>query len=127
MPFVGLQQFIGQGEWDSGPLLLHAQELVSRWLGEEDGVVIVDGSGFPKQGKHSVGVAHQYCGALGKIANCQEGVFLVYASRHGYAFVDERLYVPEEWFGQDARRDGKTAGSGHAGIPQRTGVGIGMI
>lgn len=100
----GMQQFIGQGGWDSAALVCHAQELVSSWLGEEDGVVIVDGSGFPKQGKHSVGVAHQYCGALGKIANCQEGVFLVYASRRGYAFVDERLYVPEEWFRDESRK-----------------------
>jgi hypothetical protein len=92
-----------QGVSSGEPLLLHLQDLVGRWLGEEDGVVIVDGSGFPKQGKHWVGVAHQYCGALGKIANCQEGVFLVYASRRGYTFVDERLYLPEEWFSQDAR------------------------
>jgi SRSO17 transposase len=112
----GLQQFIGQGEWESEPLLLHLQELVSRWLGEEDGVVIVDGSGFPKQGKHSVGVAHQYCGVLGKIANCQEGVFLVYASRRGYTFVDERLYMPEEWFRADARQRWKACG-----IPDRLG------
>ncbi len=90
----GMQQFIGQGEWDSAALMHHAQDWVSAWLGEENGVVIVDGSGFPKQGKHSVGVAHQYCGALGKIANCQEGVFVVYASQRGYAFVDERLYLP---------------------------------
>jgi SRSO17 transposase len=99
----GLQQFIGQGAWDSRPLMLHLHGLVSSWLGEEDGVIIVDGSGFPKQGRHSVGVAHQYCGALGKIANCQEGVFLVYAGQRGYAFVDERLYVPEEWFSEEAR------------------------
>jgi SRSO17 transposase len=99
----GMQQFIGQGEWDSATLMRYAQGLVSTWLGEEDGVVIVDGSGFPKQGKHSVGVARQYCGALGKIANCQEGVFLVYASQRGYAFVDERLYVPEEWFSDESR------------------------
>src|SRR5574342_685329 len=106
----GMQQFIGQGEWGSAPLMLHAQDLVSAWLGEEDGVVIVDGSGFPKQGKHSVGVAHQYCGALGKLANCQEGVFLVYASRRGYAFVDERLYVPEEWFSNESRERWQACG-----------------
>jgi len=106
----GLQQFIGRGEWDSGSLLLRVQDLVSAWLGEEDGVVIVDGSGFPKQGRHSVGVAHQYCGALGKIANCQEGVFLVYASRRGYAFVDERLYVPEGWFSDESRKRRKACG-----------------
>jgi len=106
----GMQQFIGQGEWDSAALVHHAQGLVSTWLGEEDSVVIVDGSGFPKQGKHSVGVAHQYCGHLGKIANCQEGVFLVYASRRGYAFVDERLYVPEEWFRDESRKRRKACG-----------------
>ncbi len=100
----GLQQFIGGGAWDSTPLMIHAQSLVSRWLGEGDGVVIVDGSGFPKEGGASVGVARQYCGHLGKIANCQEGVFLVYASRHGYAFLDERLYVPEEWFSDTSRK-----------------------
>jgi SRSO17 transposase len=59
-------------------------------------------------------VAHQYCGVLGKIANCQEGVFLVYASRRGYTFVEERLYMPEEWFGQDARARWKACG-----IPDR--------
>jgi SRSO17 transposase len=106
----GLQQFIGQGEWDAAPLMIQVQSLVSSWLGEEDGVVIVDGSGFPKQGKYSVGVAHQYCGHLGKIANCQEGVFLVYASRQGYAFVDERLYVPEEWFSPVSRKRWKACG-----------------
>jgi len=106
----GMQQFIGQGEWESGPLLFRVQELVSSWLGEPEGVVIVDGSGFPKQGKHSVGVARQYCGALGKIANCQEGVFLVYASRRGYAFVDERLYVPDEWFSKESRERWRVCG-----------------
>lgn len=95
------QHFIGHGEWQSGPFLEQAQGLVAEWLGEPDGVVIVDGSGFPKQGQQSVGVAWQYCGHLGKLANCQEGVFVVYASRRGYAFVDERLYVPEIWFGAD--------------------------
>jgi len=106
----GMQQFIGRGAWDSTPLMIHAQSLVSRWFGEDDGVVIVDGSGFPKEGRHSVGVARQYCGHLGKIANCQEGVFLVYASRHGYAFLDERLYMPEEWFSDVSRKRWKTCG-----------------
>lgn len=106
----GMQQFIGQGTWDSTPLMIHAQSLVGQWFGEADGVVIVDGSGFPKAGKHSVGVARQYCGHLGKIANCQEGVFLVYASRHGYAFLDERLYVPEEWFSDASRKRWKACG-----------------
>ena len=89
--------------------MLHLQSLVAKWLGEHDAVVIVDGSGFPKQGKHSIGVAHQYCGHLGKIANCQEGVFLAYASRQGYSFLDERLYLPQKWFETDHRQRGKPA------------------
>jgi SRSO17 transposase len=102
----GLQQFIGQSEWAVRPKRDRLQQLVGGWLGEPDAVLILDGSGFPKQGTHSAGVAPQYCGALGKIANCQEGVFAVYASRSGYAFVDGRLYVPDRWFSDDyaARR-----------------------
>ncbi len=99
----GLQQFISQGTWPAEKLILRLQHLVAEWLGDPAGVVIVDGSGFPKQGSASVGVARQYCGAVGKVANCQEGVFMVYASPHGYAFLDERLYIHETWFGEDAR------------------------
>ena len=90
----GRQQFIGHGTCDSTPLLIRALSLVGCWFGEDDGVVIVDGSGFPKEGRHSVGVARQYCGHLGKIANCQEGVFWRWRRhRPGFAFLDERLYV----------------------------------
>lgn len=86
------------------------QSLVAKWSGEADGVVIVDGSGFPKQGEHSIGVAYQYCGHLGKIANCQQGVFLSYISRLGYTFLDERLYLPQEWFAADHRRQRQACG-----------------
>ncbi len=99
-----LQRFMGESKWDTAPFIVHLQTLVAAWLGERDGVAIVDGSGFPKQGKHSIGVAHQYCGHLGKIANCQEGVFLAYASGRGCAFLDERLYLPQEWFAADHRK-----------------------
>ena len=92
------QQFLGGGAWADGPILARHQLLVAESLGEPDGVVIVDGSGFPKQGTHSVGVAPQYCGALGKMANCQQGVFAAYVTRKGYTFLDRRLYMPEEWF-----------------------------
>jgi SRSO17 transposase len=105
------QQFLGEGTWEDGPILARHQRLVAESLGEPDGVVIFDGSGFPKQGTHSVGVAPQYCGALGKIANCQQGVFAAYASRKGYTFLDRQLYLPEEWF-DDA----------HAPLRQRYGV-----
>lgn len=93
-----VQQFIGQGRWDTEKYMIQHQALVAEELGDPNGIVIVDGSGFPKQGQDSVGVARQYCGILGKVANCQEGVFAVYVSPMGRAFLDVRLYLPEEWF-----------------------------
>lgn len=109
------QQFLGEGAWEDGPILARHQQLVAKSLGEPDGVVIFDGSGFPKQGTHSVGVARQYCGAVGKIANCQQGVFAAYASRKGYTFLDCRLYLPEEWFDD-----------GHGPRRQRYGVPVAL-
>jgi SRSO17 transposase len=99
-----LQQFISQSTWLATKLILRQQELVANWLGDPQGVVIVDGSGFPKQGQDSVGVARQYCGAVGKVTNSQEGVFLVYVGQHGNAFLDARLYLHESWFADDARK-----------------------
>ena len=104
------QQFIGQGEWEAATLIRRYQEVVAEWLGDSRGVVIMDGSGFPKQGQDSVGVAHQYCGALGKLANCQEGVFAVYVSPSGYAFLDARLYVHGDWFDEAQRERWKKCG-----------------
>lgn len=99
----GLDQFVGAGGWEAPGLLRRLQELVAQALGHPDGMLIVDGSGFPKQGPHSAAVARQYCGAVGKVTNCQEGVFAVYASTQGYTFVDCRLYVHESWFADEAR------------------------
>jgi SRSO17 transposase len=98
-----MQQFIGQGQWQDEKLLKRHWRLADETLGEEDGVGIVDGSGFPKKGKHSVGVARQWCGQLGKVENCQEGVFAAYASRQGYTLLDRRLYLPAEWFDEEHR------------------------
>ncbi len=93
-----VQQFIAQSSWSAPDAIKQHQQLVADSLGDPLGVVIVDGSGFPKQGPYSAGVAYQYCGHLGKLANCQEGVFAVYVTQHGYTFLDGRLYVPEHWF-----------------------------
>ncbi len=94
-----MQQFISDGAWDDSAILEQHQCLVAQSLGDaETGVLILDGTDFPKQGTESVGVARQWCGALGKVANCQASVVACYASRHGYTLVDRRLYVPEEWF-----------------------------
>jgi SRSO17 transposase len=97
-PIRSMQAFIGASPWRCAPLLHQHQQVVAQTLGEDDGVLLVDESGMPKQGQHSVGVAAQYCGALGKVANCQVGVFVAYASRNGYTLVDGQLFVPECWF-----------------------------
>lgn len=81
-----LERFLSQGRWDQYRMIQQQRVIAAEGLGEPDGVVIVDGSGLPKQGDHSVGVAYQYCGHVGKVANCQQGVFLVYASDRGHAF-----------------------------------------
>jgi len=94
-----MQQFIGAGVWDDGVILKQHQWMVDVGLGEPDGVLIVDDSGFPKQGEHSVGVKRQWCGILGKVDNCQVGVLVGYASSKGYTLVNHQLYMPEEWFG----------------------------
>jgi SRSO17 transposase len=103
-----LQHFIGTAEWDHRPLFEELARQVGRELGEDDGVVVFDPSAFPKQGKQSVGVARQWCGRLGKTENCQVAIYMAYVSRKDRALVDTRLYLPEEWAKDRARR--KVAG-----------------
>lgn len=95
------QMFIGSGGWKDDPIRKRHWLEVETTLGEENGVLTLDGSDFPKQGKESVGVKRQYCGQLGKRANCQAGIFVGYASGKGYTLLDGRLYMPEEWFGKE--------------------------
>lgn len=94
---LGLQMFMGTSLWDQRPLLDELVDQVGQELGEADGVLVFDPSAFAKKGTHSVGVARQWCGRLGKLENCQVGVFLGYVSRREHALVDVRLYLPEEW------------------------------
>ena len=93
-----LQHFVGQSPWQKEPAVIIHQGLIGSILGEADGVMLIDESGVVKQGQDSVGVAAQYCGSVGKVANCQVGVHLGYVSRQGYSLVDSQLFVPEEWF-----------------------------
>lgn len=93
-----MQHFIGQSPWPLEPLLAIHQQIVAETLGEPDGVVLIDESGIVKQGEHSVGVAHQYCGSVGKVANSQVGVYLGYVSRKGYSVISSRLFMPKQWF-----------------------------
>src|SRR5215831_17571241 len=92
-----MQRLVSDALWDEAAMLERYHGLVRDEMGEPDGVLIVDETGFAKKGQDSVGVARQYCGSLGKVENCQVGVFAAYASRQGYALVDKRLFLPEPW------------------------------
>ena len=91
------QAILGRGRWDADAL----REIVCKYaletLAEQTAVLVIDETGFLKQGKASCGVARQYTGSAGKITNCQIGVFASYVSRHGHAFIDRELYLPKEW------------------------------
>ena len=96
-----LQAFIAESAWSTLPVLAQHERLVAGSLGDaDDGVLLIDESGMPKQGLHSAAVSRQYCGALGKVASSQVGVFVGYASNKGYTLVAGQLFVPEEWFGE---------------------------
>jgi SRSO17 transposase len=94
----GLQRFISDGRWDEAQMRWNYHQLVAEAMGDPDGGLMFDETGFVKKGKDSVGVARQYCGTLGKVEHGQVGVFAGYASRHGYALVDKRLFRPEVWW-----------------------------
>src|ERR1700676_2464786 len=98
------QVFLGQSAWPDEPLRQELAVWVDQELGSEQGTLIVDEAGFHKGGDNSVGVAPQYCGATGKIDNCQMGVFLVHDSTEGHPLLDERLSLPEEWASAAKRR-----------------------
>jgi SRSO17 transposase len=100
----GLQKFIGQAEWHHQPLLTELVRQVGTELGEADGVLVFDPSAFPKKGTESVGVQRQWCGRLGKLDNCQVGIYLGYVARHEHALVDFRLYLPKAWANRKRRR-----------------------
>lgn len=92
-----LQHFLGVSDWSDRPLRRQMVQEVGREIGRSDGVLVFDPSALPKHGKHSVGVARQWCGRLGKVENCQVAVYLGYVSSEEHALVDMRLYLPKEW------------------------------
>jgi SRSO17 transposase len=99
-----LQHFIGNSPWNHEPLLNQLCQQVARDIGSPQGILVLDPSAFPKKGTDSVGVARQWCGRLGKVDNCQLGVFLGYVSNNGHTLVDERLYLPRRWTKDKTRR-----------------------
>jgi SRSO17 transposase len=106
-----MQQFIYRGRYNADKMRDILREYVGDSIGEEDGVLVVDDTGFLKKGNKSCGVKRQYTGTAGKIENCQIGVFLTYASTKGHSLIDRRLYIPEDWFKEKARLE-------EAGVPE---------
>jgi SRSO17 transposase len=109
----GVQHLLGRSDWDPDEVRDDLRAYAVEALGDPDAVLVLDETGFLKKGTHSAGVARQYTGTAGRIENAQVGVFLAYASRHGTAFLDRALYLPEEWTDDPDRCKG-------AGIPETT-------
>src|SRR2546425_8790683 len=99
----GVQRLLEEADWDEEAVRDELRAYVIEQLGEADGILVVDETGFIKKGKKSAGVARQYSGTAGRRENSQVGVFLLYASSKGSAFIDRALYLPEEWTGDRGR------------------------
>src|SRR4051794_25071275 len=110
-PEQALQQFVNQSPWDEHAVLRRYRAVLAQTFASPHGIFLFDDVSAPKQGQHSVGVQRQYCGALGKKANCQVAVSVHYVSPKGHYPLDLRLYLPDSWL-QDKRRLDK------AGVPK---------
>jgi SRSO17 transposase len=110
------QAILGRGRWDADALRDIVRDYALETLADPDAVLVIDETGFLKQGKASCGVARQYTGSAGKITNCQIGVFASYVSRHGHAFIDRALYLPKAWTEDRARL-------ARAHVPESIGFG----
>ena len=120
------QAILGRGRWEADDLRDIVRDYAFETLADDDAVLVIDETGFLKQGKASCGVARQYTGSAGKITNCQIGVFACYVSRHGHAFIDRALYLPKAWTDDPARMKA-------AHVPEKTAfatkpaLAVGMI
>ena len=103
VPRNPLQAFVGSSPWDDEAVMAEVRSHVREEWADPNAVLVIDPSAFPKKGTHSCGVARPWCGRLGKVENCQVGVFLIYACRKGHVGLDRRLYLPKEW-DEDAKR-----------------------
>ncbi len=99
-----LQRFVGEGSWSDVDMRVEMRRHIVEEVGSPEGVIVIDGSGFPKKGEDSVGVARQWCGRLGKIDNCQIGIFLAYSVPGANTLLDAELYLPDSWAKDRARR-----------------------
>jgi SRSO17 transposase len=118
-----VQHFVGAGRWDDEAVMAELRRHVAQQCADPNAVLVLDPSGFPKSGADSCGVARQWCGRLGKVENCQVGVFLTYVTAVGYAPLDRQLYLPREW-AEDLRR--RRATHVPAGVTFREGWRIGL-
>ena len=98
-----MQRFVSDAEWDDVNIMTKYRSFVNEDLGGPDAALIFDETSFVKKGQDSIGVAKQYCGTIGKVENCQVGVFAAYVSENGYSMVDKRIFLPEKWFTDDYR------------------------
>jgi SRSO17 transposase len=110
----GVQRLLEEADWNEEVVRDELRAYVSEHLGQADGILVVDETGFLKKGQKSAGVARQYSGTAGRRENSQVGVFLMYASRSGAAFIDRALYLPQEWTADRVR-------CREAGIPETVG------
>ena len=120
------QAILGRGRWDADALRDIVRDYVVEHLAADDAVLVIDETGFLKQGHASCGVGRQYTGSAGKITNCQIGVFASYVSRHGHAFVDRALYLPKAWTDEPARMAAAHVPDGTA-FRTKPGLAVGMI
>jgi len=97
------QAILGRGRWEADALRDVVRDYALETLADPEAVLVIDETGFLKQGKSSCGVGRQYTGSAGKITNCQIGVFAAYVSRHGHAFIGRALYLPKAWTDNPAR------------------------
>jgi SRSO17 transposase len=121
-----LQLFVGGGGWDDQAVLGELRRHVAAELADDDAVFVLDPSAFPKKGEASCGVARQWCGRLGKLDNCQVGVFLAYVARRGQALLDARLYLDQDW-AADAKRRAATFVPGTVAFAEKWRIGLDLL
>lgn len=121
-----VQNFVGAGAWDDEAVMTELRRHVAQECADPDAVLVLDPSAFPKKGNASCGVSRQWCGRLGKIENCQVGVFLSYVTAAGYAPVDRQLYLPEDW-AEDAKRREQTHIPPEVTFQERWRIGLKLL
>src|SRR5262249_52550368 len=121
-----VQHFVGARAWDDEAVLAQLRRHVAGEMGAPDAVWVLAPSGFPKKGTASCGVARQWCGRLGKVDNCQVGVFAVYVTTTGYAPLDRRLYLPRDWAADERRRE-QTHVPADVAFQESWRIGLGLL